>query len=227
MGTRAFGDAGTINCNELLYTVYDAEGNNIILPTETKTAFGQGVLTDNVTLQLVANQEYKIVFYAHNNGSQFSTYTDGKLTVDYTKANINSEIDDAFYVAYPFTADGTAKTVTLTRPFAQLNIGTDDLGEAAVQNILANITSTLTVSQGLKNSMDMIDATYMLTNGEKEIRTLNLAATPVRMNYRTNVYGSLLTTQNNFNVEINPAFEGTLVQAIEPEVNEAGNYELA
>ena len=276
MGTRAFGDAGTINCNELLYTVYDAEGNNIILPTETKTAFGQGVLTDNVTLQLVANQEYKIVFYAHNNGSQFSTYTDGKLTVDYTKANINSEIDDAFYVAYPFTADGTAKTVTLTRPFAQLNIGTDDLGEAAVQNILANITSTLTVSQGLKNSMDliagttsvegtlddvtftpagapavntdfpvtgysnllsvyllvpaeqdMIDATYVLKNGEKEIRTLNLAATPVRMNYRTNVYGSLLTTQNNFNVEINPAFEGTLVQAIEPEVNEAGNYELA
>ena len=257
MGTRAFGDAGTINCNELLYTVYDAEGNNIILPTETKTAFGQGVLTDNVTLQLVANQEYKIVFYAHNNGSQFSTYTDGKLTVDYTKANINSEIDDAFYVAYPFTADGTAKTVTLTRPFAQLNIGTDDLGEAAVQNILANITSTLTVSQGLKNSMDliagttsvegtlddvtftpagapavntdfpvtgysnllsvyllvpaeqdMIDATYVLKNGEKEIRTLNLAATPVRMNYRTNVYGSLLTTQQPFNVEIEPNFNG-------------------
>ncbi len=256
MATRAFGDAGTINCNELLYTVYDAEGNNIILPTETKTAFGQGVLTDNVTLQLVANQEYKIVFYAHNNGSQFSTYTDGKLTVDYTKANINSEIDDAFYVAYPFTADGTAKTVTLTRPFAQLNIGTDDLGEAAVQNILANITSTLTVSQGLKNSMDliagttsvegtlddvtftpagapavntdfpvtgysnllsayllvpdtqdMIDATYVLKNGEKEIRTLNLAATPVRMNYRTNVYGSLLTTQQPFNVEIEPNFE--------------------
>ena len=255
MGTRAFGDAGTINCNELLYTVYDAEGNNIILPTETKTAFGQGVLTDNVTLQLVANQEYKIVFYAHNNGSQFSTYTDGKLTVDYTKANINSEIDDAFYVAYPFTADGTAKTVTLTRPFAQLNIGTDDLGEAAVQNILANITSTLTVSQGLKNSMDliagttsvegtlddvtftpadapavntdfpvtgysnllsvyllvpaeqdMIDATYVLKNGKKEIRTLNLSATPVRMNYRTNIYGSLLTTQQPFNVEIEPNF---------------------
>ena len=255
MATRAFGDAETINCNELLYTVYDAEGKTIILPTETKSAFGNGVLTDNVTLQLVANQQYKIVFYAHNNGSQFSTYTDGKLTVDYTQATVNSEIDDAFYAAYDFTADGTAKTVTLTRPFAQLNIGTDDLGETAVQKILTNITSTLTVSQGLKNSMDlmtgipsvegtlndipftpagapavntdfpvtgysnllsvyllvpaeqdMIDATYVLKNGEKEIRTLNLAATPVRMNYRTNVYGSLLTTQNPFNVKIEPAF---------------------
>ena len=256
MATRAFGDANTINCNELLYTVYDAEGNTVILPTETKTAFGQGVLTDNVTLQLVANQEYKIVFYAHNNGSQFSTYADGKLTVDYTKANINSEIDDAFYAAYAFTADGNAKTVTLTRPFAQLNIGTNDLGEAAVQKILANITSTLTVSQGLYTGMDLIagttsdedattgdvtftptvapavntdfpvtgysnllsvyllvpkdqsiiDATYVLNNGEKEIRTLNLASTPVQMNYRTNVYGSLLTTQQPFNVEIEPNF---------------------
>lgn len=256
MGTRAFGDAGTINCDELVYTVFDSDGTAVILPTETRTAFGKGVLTDNVTLQLVANQNYKIVFYAHNSGSAFSSYTDGKLSVDYSKANVNSELDDAFYASYDFTADGTAKSVTLSRPFAQLNIGTDDLDNAAVAKILSGITTTLTVSQGLQTGMnlltgattsegtsgevsftpegapsvntdfpvpgysnllsvyllvpseqDIIDATYVLNNGDTEIRTLNLSATPVRMNYRTNVYGSLLTSQNSFNVVIEPNFE--------------------
>lgn len=255
IGTRAFGDAGTINCDELVYTVFDSDGNAVIVPTESKDAFGKGVLTDNVTLQLVANQAYKIVFYAHNSNSAFSSYTDGKLSVDYTKANVNSELDDAFYASYDFTADGTAKSVTLSRPFAQLNIGTDDLDNAAVAKILSGITTTLTVSQGLQTGMDLltgttssegtsgevsftpegvpsvntdfpvsgysnllsvyllvpseqdiIDATCVFNNGSTEIRTLNLSATPVRMNYRTNVYGSLLTSQQPFEVTIQPSF---------------------
>ena len=261
MGTRAFGDRPTINCDELKYTVYDAAGANVILPTATVDAFGEGVLNDDVTLQLVANESYKIVFYAHNKASKFSTYANGHLSVNYVTNNINSELDDAFYAAYDFIADGNAKNVTLKRPFAQINIGTDDLDNAAVKKVLANVTSTLTVSNGLCNSMnlltgkaellgnglgnvtfspkvapavnedfpyqpakysnllsayllvpaeqDIIEATYVIMNGTKEMRTLNLSGTPVQMNYRTNIYGSLLTTQNQFNVTIEPAFDGT------------------
>lgn len=255
MTTRAFGDIETIDCNELLYTIYDAEGQNIIVPTDTVEAFGKGVLTANLSLKLVTNQSYTIVFYAHNNASEFSAYENGNLTVDYSKATVNSEIDDAFYAVQKFTVDGIAKTVTLNRPFAQLNIGTNYLDEPTVKSIISNINSKLTVTKGLYSSIDLISGTmgqevatdvvltpssapavnddfpvegysnllsayllvpttqdlinaqYVINNGETLIRNLNLDATPVRMNYRTNIYGSLLTTDQPFNVQIEPAFE--------------------
>jgi len=53
----------------------------------------------------------------------------------------------------------------------------------------------------------MIDATYTINlAGKPAINNLNLANMPVQGNYRTNVYGSLLTTQNQFNVTIEPNF---------------------
>jgi len=45
-----------------------------------------------------------------------------------------------------------------------------------------------------------------VARGQPTINNLNLSSMPVQGNYRTNVYGSLLTTQNVFNVEIKPAF---------------------
>ena len=38
--------------------------------------------------------------------------------------------------------------------------------------------------------------------------THNYANVPVRRNYRTNIYGNILTEEANFNVEIIPAFDG-------------------
>ena len=265
--TRAFGE--TTDCNEIYYTVFDMDGN-VVLADEHKTAFGPGVNTATVELQLVANQQYQVIFYAHNSGSEFSKYENGVVTVDYTKMNVNSTIDDAFInkVKYTpaggaevdnqvFTADGNAKTVYLTRPFAQVNFGTDDLDNTAVQKIISGVTTTFEVSKGLNTTytvidgtasgtpeypvtastttapadnqdfpvepatydnllsvyllvpqtQDMIDATYTINlAGKPAINNLNLANMPVQGNYRTNVYGSLLTTQNAFNVVIEPNF---------------------
>ncbi len=265
--TRAFGE--TTDCNEIIYTVFDMDGN-VVLADEHKTAFGPGVNTATVELQLVANQDYQVIFYAHNNTSEFSKYESGVVTVDYTKMNVNSTKDDAFINKSKytpaggaelenqvFTADGNAKTVYLTRPFAQVNFGTDDLDNTAVQKIISGVTTTFTVSSGLNTTytviggtasgtpeypvtvstttapadnqdfpvepatydnllsvylltaqtQDMIDATYTINlAGKPAINDLNLSAMPVQGNYRTNVYGSLLTTQNQFNVTIEPNF---------------------
>ena len=265
--TRAFGE--TTDCNEIYYTVFDMDGN-VVLADEHKTAFGPGVNTATVELQLVANQQYQVIFYAHNNNSTFSSYANGVVSVNYGNGNIhvNSNVDDAFInkqtytpagatEALPnqvFTADGNAKTVYLTRPFAQVNFGTNDLNNTAVQNILDNVSTEFTVSSGLYSTysvleekaeteytgaytattgkpqentdfpvggysnllsvylltaqtQDMIDATYTINlAGKPAINNLNLANMPVQGNYRTNVYGSLLTTQNDFNVVIEPNF---------------------
>ena len=265
--TRAFGE--TTDCNEIIYTVFDMDGN-VVLADQQKAAFGPGVNTTTVELQLVANQDYQVIFYAHNNTSEFSKYESGVVTVDYTKMNVNSTKDDAFINKSKytpaggaelenqvFTADGNAKTVYLTRPFAQVNFGTDDLDNTAVQKIISGVTTTFTVSSGLNTTytviggtasgtptypvtvstttapadnqdfpvepatydnllsvyllvpqtQDMIDATYTINlAGKPAINNLNLANMPVQGNYRTNVYGSLLTTQNQFNVTIEPNF---------------------
>ena len=254
--TRAFGE--TVNCNQITYTVFDMDGK-VVLSDQTETAFTGGATTATVELQLVANQQYKVIFYANNSGSEFSKYESGVVTVDYTKMNVNSTKDDAFINKKEyngaenqvFTADGNAKTVYLTRPFAQVNIGTDDLDNEAVKKILASVSTEFTVSSGLFTQYSVLDegtvsgqyaGTYTATTGAPEvntdfpvdgysnllsvyllvpeeyainlngskgsINTLNLSGMPVQMNYRTNVYGSLLTTQNKFDVTIEPAFDG-------------------
>ena len=267
--TRAFGE--TVNCNQITYTVFDMDGK-VVLSDQTETAFTGGATTATVELQLVANQKYKVIFYANNSGSTFSSYNEGVVTVSYDNKKVNSNIDDAFInkKTYTpaggtavenqvFTADGNAKTVYLTRPFAQVNIGTNDLTNTAVQNIIDNVSTEFTVSNGLftqysalaeenvvsvpysgtytattgkpeintdfpvdgysnllsvyllvPEAKDVINAEYAINlNGSKgSINTLNLSGMPVQMNYRTNVYGSLLTTQNKFDVTIEPAFDG-------------------
>lgn len=256
--TRAYGDASTINCNELWYTVYAAADNSVVISDRSISAFGKGVLSADVSLKLVANEQYNIVFYAHNSESGFSTYSNGKISVNYGEANTNDELDDAFCTVYNFTADGKTKHVILNRPFAQINVGTDDLDQDAVKAILSEITGTLTIDSGLYNSYDilnnkvtgevteavsytndhfsvnsnfpavsngksysllteayllvpnteaLINAGYSLMNASVPIRDVNLAATPVQMNYRTNIYGSLLTSEQPFTVVIEPAFE--------------------
>ena len=273
--TRAFGE--TTDCNEIIYTVFDMN-DQVVLEDKTETAFGTGVNTATVELQLVANQQYKVIFYAHNNNSNFSSYANGVVTVNYGSENIhvNSNVDDAFInkqtytpagatEALPnqvFTADGNAKTVYLTRPFAQVNFGTNDLNNTAVQNILDNVSTEFTVSSGLYSTYSVLDeeatteytgaytattgkpqentdfpvggysnllSAYLLVDqaqsvinanytiklaGKPNINTLNLSAMPVQGNYRTNVYGSLLTTQNDFNVTIVPGFDDEINQVI-------------
>lgn len=256
LATRTpFGDAGTINANQLSYTVFDADGKYVM--SKQRAAFGANVLSEQESIKLVSNQEYTIVFYANNTGG-FSSYdlNTAAVTVNYTNAHINSELDDAFYAAAKVTADGGNHVVTLYRPFAQINVGTDDLKSPSVAALIQNVRAKLTLTGGIYSSFNCLDgtvsaestdalsfstteapvpdneqfpitgyddlmtcyvlvpsareisdATFEITNGSTAINTLNLTNLPLQGNYRTNIYGTLLTTKNNFNITIDPAFE--------------------
>ncbi len=281
IATRAFGD--TPNCNELYYTVFDATGTKTIISDQVKTGvFGNNVRTAEVNLKLVTNQEYNIVFYAHNSGSQFSSYENGEVSVNYEAYNANSEIDDAFVKCEKFVVDGNTKKVILKRPFAQVNVGTDDMAVEAVENLITKLSGTLTVNSGLYNSYNvltgemgeavaegtsysftstditentdfpvvssgnsysllteiyllvdteesLINGSYALNYGDDAalIRDFNLSATPVQMNYRTNIFGTLLTTDQPFTVEIDPAFEGGIAPDWKYEENVATVFSAA
>ena len=259
-----FAEGTTVD--RLYYSVFDTDGNLVLQDNED---WPTGSLTTTVTLQLVANQSYDIVFFADNKEAEGKGYTynaeTAQFSVTYGQDMVNNDKFDAFVKNEKgVVADGNAKSVTLTRPFAQLNIGTNDLTEDAVAKYgLSNFSSTLGIAKenvlsginflkgtttaqaadlsfGIADfstlpedvfpvsgysyiemnyllvaptegeTANLINATYTI-NGKADaatVNTLNLASTPVRQNYRTNIYGSLLTTQNAFTVTIDPAFEG-------------------
>lgn len=130
--TKAIGDGMT--AKQLYYQVFDADGNPIAgLPVQTKKLTS---LKTTVSFQLIKDQKYNFVFWAQTPTSGYYTIdeTEGlkKITADYEGKKSNDENFDAFYaVEKALTINGPiTKTVTLKRPFAQINIATADVLKA-------------------------------------------------------------------------------------------------
>ena len=151
--SRAMISDGT-TATKLDVACYDAEGNKLAVEPKVKTDFVNREAT--VTYQLVKGQKYQFAFFAHaaeapyqfNAGTKLSECT-FSVTDGYTGADClsNAENRDAFYATltdYEVTANVTK--VTLYRPFAQLNFGTDDLEAAAAAGITPG-TTKVTVKQ--------------------------------------------------------------------------------
>lgn len=127
--TKAIGDGTT--AKKLYYQVFDATGNPIAgLPVQWKTFSS---LKTTVSFQLVKDQKYNFIFWAQTPVDGYYTIdgTEGlkKITADYsTHEGANDENRDAFFaVEKDLVISGpVSKTVTLTRPLAQVNIGTLD-----------------------------------------------------------------------------------------------------
>ncbi len=280
ISTRALGD--TLKCNELVYTVFNANGKPIY-ENVTTAAFGEGVNKATVTIQLVPNETYNVAFYAHNNTSQFSSFDNGVISVDYTKINPNNEIDDAFYYYGEITPTANQEvSATLYRAFAQLNFGSTDIDNAAVIDAFSGentaLTYTLNINDGIFTTFDMtaenaeptgagaitdlsgkipaknelfsvpdvsgVCSVYLLTtigakdntddnsllegsfdtfnNGVALRDRINLANVPVKMNYRTNVYGQLLSSNIPVTVTIDKIFNEPAydVKVVTPETAE-------
>lgn len=127
--TKAIGDGTT--AKQLYYQVFDAAGNPIAgLPVQTKELKS---LKTTVSFQLVKDQKYNFIFWAQTPVDGYYTIdgTEGlkRITADYsTHGGANDENRDAFFaVEKDLVISGpVSKTVTLTRPLAQVNIGTLD-----------------------------------------------------------------------------------------------------
>ena len=244
---RSYGDGTT--AKNLTYAVYDANGT---LMSDLKgTATFEG-LKAKVTLTLINNKEYNIVFWASADGSPY-TFNEGNATVtaDYTNTLCNDERLDAFTntVNYtPSSDDDSTISVTLKRPFAQLNIGTNDMDDAKSAGLSDNATISVTVKNvcttinlltGVAGDTkdvtfgygalpsdetfpitgyDYLAMNYLLVGKDSSTHDVSFQVSgisasmeytevPLKANYRTNLYGSLLGSTSSFNIEINPTFE--------------------
>lgn len=248
-----FGDENTVELNNLQYSVFEiVDGKPVHAFDGGKdNAFGKNVYVETETLKLGKGKNYKIVFYADQALNGFSSFSEGNLTVNYNNISSNEEKYDAFYGVVAVSAETSSTEVTLKRPFAQLNWGTDDYNEKAIASSLANLTATVNVNRGLYSSMNLLDGTmgeeistpvkfdayslsatspagdfpvdgykliamnYLLTgNGTIDCQLdfsngfspVKVSAAPVQENYRTNIYGSLLTNPVEFNINVESAF---------------------
>ena len=251
--SRAFGDGTT--ADSLTMLVLDGETALPVFTGTDPTVLSTDInLTKQVTLRLAAGKTYKVVCWASAKKSPYTFDTaTRKVSAKYEDALTSDEALDAFYAAQDITVTGnTTETVKLYRPFAQLNIGTNDLAAAKAAGFDAKtVKVTVPTYKSLnlvtgaveagdpvavpfgegalptgetfpKAGYEYLSMNYLLMSADKQLvdleftvkaadgstRTLPVSAVPVQRNYRTNIYGSLLTNSVNINVEIVPDFEG-------------------
>ena len=145
--TRAISDGTTVD--ELVYRVFDKNGNPIATLPLVKEAAADLSSGHTVALTLTKGQTYKVAFWAQKAGNTAYTVNDNmQVAVDYSGAN-NDENRDAFFNAVEITVkDDVAQTVKLKRPFAQLNVGSTTADwDAAVASGVIVTESKVTVKQ--------------------------------------------------------------------------------
>lgn len=262
MGTRAFADG--LTAKHLQYAVYEA-GQSTPLPVfgDETTVVGEAEMVNlkkSVTLKLTSGKSYDVIFWAADNSAK-KPYTFDPLTqtvkIKYTNVYSNNDICDAFFKKETITVSGNQNVdVKLTRPFAQVNIGTDDFDAATIAGL--NLTQTqvkatagdiLNLATGkmegteatrtfkmkaiptaddsafpvagykyllmayipISDTKETVDMTFGY-NGKSSFRSFTNV--PLQRNYRTNIYGSLLTNSVDFNVVIEPAFSGEFAHEV-------------
>lgn len=255
IGTKA--GEGTKATN-LYYQVFDAEGAPVTgLPMQIQDIN----VSTTVNFQLIKDQTYNFVFWAQTAEAGYYTVTDLRtITANYEGKNSNDENFDAFFaVEKALTINGPiTKTVTLKRPFAQINVATTDVlkaGETKVNVNFTGATSAVTVKDvptvfspltdelsspvtalqfasaaipegnfavtGSTETYKYLAVNYVFApvdgtvydveaalNVAGKAVTVKVPSAPAKRNYRTNIYGNLLTTTADFNVVIDPGFAG-------------------
>lgn len=260
-GSRAFGDGTT--ALKLQYAVYEQGTTDPVIIVDDNSAnqpvFSGTSLSTTVSLKLVNGKNYDIIFWADSEEAPYTfDAATQSVTIDYTTAPaVNAENRDAFY---KFENTGVisgpiSRTVTLKRPFAQVNLGTNDLDAAEVVRIYGENAEKLLSSVKVKAYSSLNLATKAV-DGETEIAfeagglpagetfpvggyeylhmnyllvpqeassvadfaftvsvndnsssfDFSVTNVPLQANYRTNIYGSLLTNPADFTVTKDPIF---------------------
>ena len=189
----------------LLYQVWNSDQTKQLYPIQ-KGEVAKAEVVDvkvgdevkkgaTVQLSLVKDQTYTFIFWAQN--SSFKGFTTNDLRsvkVSYKEFGNNNDYCDAFYAHEVMTVTGPIeKTITLTRPFAQLNFGTSkmtsDLGDinlGAVEVKVSKLSYVFNTSEGKGDTNwvqnDVVFKSKGLATSEK-LETADGDFTWVKMDY--------------------------------------------
>ena len=255
----ADGDGAAASVNRFIMEVY-REDNGAFYDRVEKTV-PSGTVKTTMDVSLVVGQTYSFVFWADCSKDGEDLYYDTHSAVDHGLTEVrmtgsykgNDDGRDAFFASVTDVAHHAfSNEILLTRPFAQVNVITDDLesvslgrlqpsGVAVSVEAFTSFNALKGETTGTRSVLEYSAAPYYLGGGsgansenpswtlsmdylfaspEKEVLTRMAFTTeaggrkvsrtfdnvPYRRNYRTNVYGSLLTAGGTYKVLIAPDF---------------------
>lgn len=173
INTKAYGDGQTVK--KVYYEIWTEGFANKVYP-ETENTYAE--LTEGsatIEFTLVRGGVYSFVFWAMADGAPYTWDDMTAIKLNYASddtgtATGNEETRDAFCATENITVTaGVRQTVTLKRPFAQLNFGADDMESTTA--------GTLTLTQS-SVQVEKIASVYDATKGEgKETIDINFTAT--------------------------------------------------
>ena len=255
--TRTAGDGMT--ATTLSYAVYEEGTTTPVITSEDEVTFVNRQAT--LSLKLAKGKTYDFIFWADSYEKDdaenpydvdFATQT---LTVDYSDAKSNDEARDAFFGKATVAVKGAvSENITLKRPFAQLNIGTNDMAAAQTAGLKTDALQSSVKVSGIFSSMNLMTGipdpstsrevtfglndipdesftvdgrtfhylalNYLLVSDQKGLvncefkysdgattETRTIDNVPVQRNYRTNIFGSLLTGSVDLGITIDPNFD--------------------
>ncbi len=253
--TRLAGDGQT--ANTLSYAVYEHGTTTPVITSEDEVTFVNKQAT--LSLKLAKGKTYDFLFWADSYGkdAEENPYTvdfgSQTLTVNYDNALSNDESRDAFFGKATVEVKGAvSQNITLKRPFAQLNIGTNDMVAAQTAGLKTDALKSSVTVLGIFSSMnlmtgqvsnsvevtfgsnaipkekftvgdneyDYLALNYLLVSDQKGLvncefsyndgatnDTRTIDNVPVQRNYRTNIFGSLLTGSVDLGITIDPNFD--------------------
>lgn len=159
LGSRAFGDGAL--AKKLHYAAFKGNATTPEV-ANTETLSGQ---SSSISIPLTVGAEYKIVFWAQSPDATCYTFdpNSASVTIDYSNMAGSVDTPDAFFASKTFTVvSGQSVSVTLTRPLAQLNVGTSDMTASGITP--SDLSTELSIS--VPNKLNLKDGT---TSGDAEV----------------------------------------------------------
>ena len=165
--TRSMGDG--LTATKLTYAVYEAGAKTPLLTSESDGApvveFND--LQAQLTLRLATGRSYDVLFWADAFGQKDDAnpykvdFEAQSVTVDYDAALSNDESRDAFFgtIQGMEVTSATSQEIVLTRPFAQINVGTDDLAVAAQSGLQTDALQTEMQLSNVPTMLNLMDGT--------------------------------------------------------------------
>ena len=155
IGTKAIADGLKVN---KVHCIVFRNGNLISHSDVTKTITMSGTQA-TYTTRLISGQTYKIAFWAEVADNAYYTVDYASATVTATYGSVgNDENRDAFFNAMEFTVtDATAAlSVTLKRPFAQLNYGLSAADKALADAISPIAKAEVSLDGGAYTKLNLL-----------------------------------------------------------------------
>lgn len=139
INTRAIGDGTT--ANQLIVAVYDNTTGKELQALRKDQPIS---ISTTVEFNLVKGKTYSFVFWAQvKDNTYYNTSDLRNIIIDYTGKDANDETRDAFFATRMNmkVTGAMSETVTLRRPFSQVNFGTSDFAEATAAGFVPTLSS--------------------------------------------------------------------------------------